>query len=422
MQMFFYNSPYHLGEWINGVVDGFLGIRIKINNLWHYGWIRMDVDVDAHKLTVKDFAYNLEAQKGIYTGQKDLFSHRFIEVSYNPSFCGNVIIYGRNNIPNLDYDKICRINSMGSLDSIGAVPATANPYFLYEDTNTVYSMMQYCVIPVTTDHIIGKSDTIASMYAQLSVDSNSNLVLSWTPYKNNDFSVYKVYKLDTSFGLSYGIDTVSNYMHSYTIPSTYVDSSNNEFYVIVNPFAHSNYVIRSTLANINPYHQIHPQAGFSYETLCTNCYYDFQFWDKSSANIKSWYWDFGDGSTSTHKNPWHSFSPGVWTVSLKVSNCFGEDSIVVQNAINVSSVESKVYDNNIEIFPNPVHNSLTIESKSQNPISHLRVISVEGKTVYERKNINMPIINLDMSSLAKGLYFVEIESNIGLLRKKIVLF
>jgi PKD repeat protein len=47
-----------------------------------------------------------------------------------------------------------------------------------------------------------------------------------------------------------------------------------------------------------------------------------QFTDLSSGfGITSWVWDFGDGSTSTERNPKHTYlKEGTYQVSLTVSN------------------------------------------------------------------------------------------------------
>ena len=45
------------------------------------------------------------------------------------------------------------------------------------------------------------------------------------------------------------------------------------------------------------------------------------FTDKSAINPTSWYWDFGDGNTSTIQNPSHTYTvEGTYTVSLTASN------------------------------------------------------------------------------------------------------
>jgi len=58
-----------------------------------------------------------------------------------------------------------------------------------------------------------------------------------------------------------------------------------------------------------------------------------QFKDKSTGNIKSWLWDFGDGNTSKQKNPSHNYEKaGEWTVVLTVEGPEG------------TSIRSKVWD------------------------------------------------------------------------------
>jgi PKD repeat protein len=51
------------------------------------------------------------------------------------------------------------------------------------------------------------------------------------------------------------------------------------------------------------------------------------FMDKSLGEPTSWNWDFGDGATSTEKNPAHTYtSLGSYTVVLTVSNTNGKDT------------------------------------------------------------------------------------------------
>jgi PKD repeat protein len=49
-----------------------------------------------------------------------------------------------------------------------------------------------------------------------------------------------------------------------------------------------------------------------------------QFYDTSTGVPTSWYWDFGDGTTSTAQNPVHTYAnSGYYTVSLTATNDFG---------------------------------------------------------------------------------------------------
>ena len=53
-----------------------------------------------------------------------------------------------------------------------------------------------------------------------------------------------------------------------------------------------------------------------------------QFTDQTTNYPFSWFWNFGDDSTSTEQNPVHAYStPGTFSVTLIVSNCLGDDTI-----------------------------------------------------------------------------------------------
>jgi gliding motility-associated-like protein len=62
-----------------------------------------------------------------------------------------------------------------------------------------------------------------------------------------------------------------------------------------------------------------PASIFTHANDCENRYTK-QFIDQS-LGAKSWFWDFGDGSTSTEQNPSHTYaSPGIYTVWQTVTN------------------------------------------------------------------------------------------------------
>lgn len=59
------------------------------------------------------------------------------------------------------------------------------------------------------------------------------------------------------------------------------------------------------------------------------------FTDQSLNNPNTWFWNFGDGQTSTLQNPTHTYATsGFYTVKLKVGNVFGFDSLTKTNYIS----------------------------------------------------------------------------------------
>jgi PKD repeat protein len=73
---------------------------------------------------------------------------------------------------------------------------------------------------------------------------------------------------------------------------------------------------------------IPPTANFKVDTsrLCVND--TIYFLHQSSGNISSYFWDFGNGQSSTAENPSVVLAAGTYDVKLKVSGSLGSDSII----------------------------------------------------------------------------------------------
>jgi hypothetical protein len=70
---FTYATGY--GPWM-GQSDKFLGVRFSLDEgvTYNYGWIRLDVTADFDSVTVKDYAYEETADKGIIAGSMSSLS------------------------------------------------------------------------------------------------------------------------------------------------------------------------------------------------------------------------------------------------------------------------------------------------------------------------------------------------------------
>jgi PKD repeat protein len=61
------------------------------------------------------------------------------------------------------------------------------------------------------------------------------------------------------------------------------------------------------------------------------------FTDLSAGDPLSFFWHFGDGFTSTDRNPVHVYQvPGMYTVTLRAKNNQSTGSAIWNNAINVT--------------------------------------------------------------------------------------
>ena len=63
------------------------------------------------------------------------------------------------------------------------------------------------------------------------------------------------------------------------------------------------------------------------------------FTDTSGSGITSWHWNFGDGSTSSVRNPGHTYTkPGTFTVSLDITNRYGDGHVTRYSLINAGTI------------------------------------------------------------------------------------
>jgi len=86
---------------------------------------------------------------------------------------------------------------------------------------------------------------------------------------------------------------------------------------------------------------IAPVAGFSAFPLSGVAPLTVSFADESSGTIDSWAWSFGDGATSTDRNPTHTYNaPGIYSVTLTVKGDSLSDTETKGDYITVISPDA----------------------------------------------------------------------------------
>jgi PKD repeat protein len=81
-----------------------------------------------------------------------------------------------------------------------------------------------------------------------------------------------------------------------------------------------------------------PLASFTGTPLTGTAPLTVTFTDTSTNSPTSWAWTFGDGGTSTVKNPSHQYTTaGTYSVSLKATNTAGSNSMTRTNYITVTA-------------------------------------------------------------------------------------
>jgi len=109
----------------------------------------------------------------------------------------------------------------------------------------------------------------------------------------------------------------------------------------------------------------------------------------------------------------YSFTTEGNIIYLTIINSLGNSA--TYSATILSSTEFSSFQ--FKIHPNPVNNNLIIQSENAD-IENIKIYNLSGKQVLQHKyNPNEAI---DVSSLAKGLYVLKVQTEAGSITKKLV--
>jgi hypothetical protein len=197
---------------------------------------------------------------------------------------------------------------------------------------------------------------------------------------------------------------------------------------------------------------------FSFSCFVNDCIYQFNGSAGSSTrNVKAWYWDFGDGRTSTEQRPIHMYSsPGQYEVCLTIvgydefgNDCCHETYCRTLNfsctGVDLAQTPCDVGPGNpdpepglqkhdesqplhapsrlkketgMEIAPNPAKETtmVTLSIEEENAQVDLLLLDITGKVkrTYLQNNAfqkGSNKVEIDCGGLAKGTYLLQLRSN-----------
>jgi PKD repeat protein len=165
---------------------------------------------------------------------------------------------------------------------------------------------------VSPDYMEPKEGTLVTLDGSASKDSDDGIAsYLWTQIDGDPVS----------------LSDPTSAVATFTAPKTDPLGKNLRFKLTVKDFGglqstagSSIYVRQNDLSNYSP------MADFSYATIRKRVTFIDRSTD-SDGTIISWFWDFGDGYTSTNKNPSHLYrSYGTYTVTLTVTDDGGVEN------------------------------------------------------------------------------------------------
>jgi photosystem II stability/assembly factor-like uncharacterized protein len=84
--------------------------------------------------------------------------------------------------------------------------------------------------------------------------------------------------------------------------------------------------------------------------------------------------------------------------------------------------ENKISQSAISIYPNPTSGKFTItNNESLSKETEVSIFNIQGKKVMYKKFQNKELIRLDVSSQPKGIYLLKIQTDNGVVTKKLVI-
>jgi hypothetical protein len=140
----------------------------------------------------------------------------------------------------------------------------------------------------------------------------------------------------------------------------------------------------------------------------------------SSANAAGYQWYFGDGNTSTQKNPTHTYSnQGSFQVKLVAKRCEDADTAIQQVAVGSAAVATTQINHDVHLFPNPVHDILQITAAAK--ILKVRVFDVAGAERKSVTGLRTTETTLNLGDLAPGVYLVSVVTEQGVIHQRVLL-
>ena len=147
------------------------------------------------------------------------------------------------------------------------------------------------------------------------------------------------------------------------------------------------------------------------------------YFSDSSTNATGWTWSFGDGDSSQLQNPTHEYvTTGLYDVCLITTNECGSDTICSSYNV-IIGFQEQVNNAGLTLYPNPTEGYINVRlSLPQTGNAILNIYDLNSQlltTKHLNVGVNDPVFQLDLTSFAKGMYFLQIHTDSEIFTQKI---
>jgi hypothetical protein len=166
-----------------------------------------------------------------------------------------------------------------------------------------------------------------------------------------------------------------------------------------------------------------PQLAFDY-VIADSTAFIVDFYDGSIFSPDQWYWEFGDGATSTERFPSHTYMDyGSYQVCLTASHATGSNTVCQEILLNINSTKEEGQKAAYKVWPNPSSNIINISSdRPFTDASEVRLYTVQGRRVMTHSFPGgLKSHRFNIGHLNSGIYWLEVNDRYGnLWREKVV--
>jgi PKD repeat protein len=294
-------------------------------------------------------------------------------------------------------------------------------YHAYDSTVSASCSAQDCIMSLQ----VGNNANACGSYTTITNNGNGNYTFWAAPNTPNGWVV------SYSWNFGDGSSSSSN-------PATYSYTSNGIYVVTVDTWAYdpndsTQYCYGTTYDSVNVQGLAADSCNAAFflwpDSLNPSVYYGY---NTSTGNNLYYFWDFGDGTSSTLQYPNHVYNTaGNYLICLTVSdsaaactstycdstsafrlNSTGISSLTIIDPAATTSIKENTALSSASVFPNPVQDAATLNVVADKAMKlQLSIVDMLGQT------LNSTLINcsegtnslqLNTSQLTKGLYFVRI--------------
>jgi len=167
------------------------------------------------------------------------------------------------------------------------------------------------------------------------------------------------------------------------------------------------------------------------DTSAANSYYALN--QATGTGPLTYLWNWGDDSTSTGITPSHTYADsGYYTICLTITDSTGctstycdsnaylrstQNLVITVNVVTSLPTGIPIVENtsSVSIYPNPATTQLLIKTSNFQP-QYLTIYDMDGRVVTRQRFTPQ----LDISTLAAGLYFIELGNETVTERKRFV--